>query len=199
MNEMKGRSPAASYSPLAIWDVPYLSSLAKHTWFSLDLEHVAQYFSLGVAMEGLNHLFQRIYGVELAVESPEEGELWYGDVVKLAVRHSVELLGHIYCDFFRRPGKPLQDCHFTIRGGRVRADGGYQDPVVVLMLNLTPPTRSTPTLLTPGALDNLFHEMGHAMHSMLGRTKYQHVTGTRCSTDFAEVQGECFSKSYKGY
>lgn len=187
MREMKTRSSASPDSPLAVWDVPYLSSLAKHTWFSLDLENVAQYFSLGVAMEGLNDLFQQIYGVELVLEAPEEGELWSGDVVKLAVRDSTQLLGHIYCDFFRRQGKPLQDCHFTIRGGRVKADGSYQDPVVVLMLNLNPPTRTTPTLLSPGALDNLFHEMGHAMHSMLGRTKYQHVTGTRCSTDFAEV------------
>ena len=61
---------------LLAWDVPFLSSTAKHTWFSLDLENVSQYFSLGVAMEGLNSLFQSIYGVELMVETAEEGELW---------------------------------------------------------------------------------------------------------------------------
>ena len=181
------RKTNPSCQPLAVWDIPYFNSQAKANWFKLDIEKVSEYFSLGVAMEGLNDLFQSLYGVRLAVERTEDGELWSPEVFKLAVLDDNKLLGHIYCDFFTRPGKPYQDCHFTIRGGRQQHDGSYQDPVVVLMLNLPPPGWRTPTLLSPSSLDNLFHEMGHAMHSMLGRTKYQHVTGTRCSTDFAEV------------
>ena len=108
----------------------------------MDTAKISEYFSLGVCMEGLNTIFKSLYSVELQIETPVEGEVWNPDVYKIAVRDLAsngETLGHIYCDFFSRPGKPHQDCHFTIRGGRERPDGSYQNPVVVLMLNLAPP------------------------------------------------------------
>ena len=187
MFNMKKRENPLAQS-LQVWDIPYFTRIAKNSWISdVNLDHLSEYFSLGVCMEGLNMIFESMFGVTLVVENPESGEVWHPDVYKIGVMDDNGLLGHIYCDFFTRTGKSYQDCHFTIRGGRETKSGEYQNPIVVLMLNLPSPSWTRPTLLTPSMVDNLFHEMGHALHSMLARTKYQHVTGTRCSTDFAEV------------
>lgn len=64
-----------------------------------------------------------------------------------------------------------------------------QLPIIALICNFaTSPTNSRiPSLLSFTEVTTLFHEMGHAVHSILGRTNFQEVSGTRCATDFAEL------------
>lgn len=188
MQKMKAAESHLKQQELMPWDTAYFMAKAKKAWLNTSTTEFAPYFSLGACMEGLNILTQSLYGVRLESVPVLSGEVWANNVYKLAVIDEEEgILGYIYCDFYERAGKPNQDCHFTIQGGKQLPDGSYQSPIVVLMLSLPHPRWSNPCLLSPSSVDNLFHEMGHALHSMLGRTKYQHVTGTRCSTDFAEV------------
>ncbi|KAL0579465.1 Mitochondrial intermediate peptidase [Marasmius crinis-equi] len=67
-------------------------------------------------------------------------------------------------------------------------EGVYQLPLVVLLCEFARPSASRgATVLEWHEVNTLFHEMGHAMHSMIGRTDYQNVSGTRCATDFVEL------------
>ena len=65
----------------------------------------------------------------------------------------------------------------------------YQIPVIALVCDFPDPhgPSGQPALLSMHSLITLFHEMGHAMHSVLGRTSMQSIAGTRCATDFAEL------------
>lgn len=176
---------------LNAWDVPYYSANYKRSIYNESVLQCLPYFSVDVCMEGLDMIFNELYGVRMQVDRCKVGELWHKNVIKLSIidQESNELLGYIYCDLFERQMKQQQDCHHTIQGGCYLRDGTHQLPIVVLVLSLPDDSNNGtgPSLLSPSMVDNLFHEMGHAMHSMLARTKYQHITGTRCSTDLAEV------------
>ena len=66
----------------------------------------------------------------------------------------------------------------------------HQLPTIALVCDFPePPSHDAvePTLLSLHSVTTLFHEMGHAIHSILGRTSMQGISGTRCATDFAEL------------
>ena len=182
-----------SSQPLYQWDVPIISSRIKKTVLDLERSHFLNYFSLGTCMEGLNLILNHVFNVNLEVQKLKAEESWHPDIYKLAVKENSNnnLLGYIYCDFYQRLDKFSNvDCHFTIQCSKLMPDNTYQLPIVVLHLNFPPPSRDCPTLLSFEMMENLFHEFGHAMHSMFAKTRYQHVSGTRCSTDFAEVPSQ---------
>ncbi|KAF2257554.1 mitochondrial intermediate peptidase [Lojkania enalia] len=63
----------------------------------------------------------------------------------------------------------------------------FQLPTIALICDFPTHYHPKPTLLNFNDVRTLFHEMGHALHSFLGRTPLQNVSGTRCATDFAEL------------
>ncbi|KAJ3281676.1 Mitochondrial intermediate peptidase [Rhizoclosmatium sp. JEL0117] len=78
-------------------------------------------------------------------------------------------------------------------------NGLYQLPIVVLVTQFERPTKETPALLSLNEVETLFHEMGHVIHSVLARTDYQHISGTRCALDFVEVPSnllESFARDF---
>ncbi|TVY47685.1 Mitochondrial intermediate peptidase [Lachnellula occidentalis] len=68
------------------------------------------------------------------------------------------------------------------------AGGVMQLPTIALICDFeTPQDLNKPSLLSFSEVSTLFHEMGHAIHSILGRTDFQEVSGTRCATDLSEL------------
>lgn len=170
-------------------------------------EQLRSYFTLGNVINGLSDLFQSIYGIKLQPAAAAPGETWSPDVRRLDVISEKEgIIGVIYCDLFERPGKISNPAHFTVCCSRQiypnetelstiqtgkNADGTiFQLPVISLVCNFSPvllPNSKRVCLLHISEIETLFHEMGHAMHSMLGRTRLQNISGTRCATDFVEL------------
>ncbi|GAA5979334.1 hypothetical protein JCM11641_005001 [Rhodosporidiobolus odoratus] len=65
--------------------------------------------------------------------------------------------------------------------------GKHQEPVVALVCAFgSDGANGAPAFLQWHEVETLHHEMGHAIHSMIGRTQYHNVAGTRCATDFVE-------------
>lgn len=73
-----------------------------------------------------------------------------------------------------RQGKFAHAAHFVLRCGRQPSSGSYQTPVVALACNFEQPPNGC--ISYTSAL-TLFHEFGHALHSLLSKTKYQHMSG----------------------
>ena len=60
----------------------------------------------------------------------------------------------------------------------------------MLFCNFPSPTSELPSLLRPTDLKTFFHEFGHALHDMPGRTELVSTAGTNTKYDFVEMPSQ---------
>ena len=151
---------------------------------------LSEYFSLSNCIGGMQSLCGHLFGLKFEqVTDRVQAELWDTSVTKLDIREEDgSLAGHIYLDLFARAGKGEGAAHYTIQcGRRWEHVEERQLPVVALVCSFNSPQPGVPPLLSHYELETLFHEFGHALHSILSRTDLQHASGTRVMIDFVET------------
>jgi thimet oligopeptidase len=148
------------------------------------------YFPYQPVLEGMFAIYQSIFGLKFGrVEPPYK---WIGDLQFYTVSdaHTGEPLGLFYLDMFPREGKYNHFAEFGIIEGKLLPDGKYQRPAVALICNFPAPTNDHPSLMSHDDVETIFHEFGHAMHSILTRAKYSRFAGTSVPRDFVEAPSQ---------
>ena len=167
-----------------VWDM----QMSRETFTGRP--NLSRYLNLYDVLDGFSKITQSLFRVKLEREETISGETWHKDVLKYKVIHLDDGdHGTLYIDPFARMDKRASDCQFTVQCGKRLESNSYQNPIIVVSFSINPNNNGQ---ITFNELKTIFHEMGHAMHSFLGRSTYQHLFGTRISTDFAEVPSTLF-------
>ena len=219
LQEYKNKSNNINSNSLKPWDINYYTAVkqasSKNGIDSKSLSLISEYLPLDLVLKGIRDICYDLFEITLNEVPLVESESWLpgtnnGLYKFRAIGPNKEPLGLVYMDLFHRQGKCPGAAHFTVRCGCKlhKVDGNnntissnysnsdpanvYQEPIVALVFNFMSSPHTKMPLLSLHELETLYHEWGHALHSLLSRTRYQHLSGTRGAVDFVEVPSHLF-------
>jgi metallopeptidase MepB len=189
-----------------LWDSRFYDRLMIEKEYSIDENSIAEYFPLRATVGGMLHIFEELFGlvfVELSAEDRQrisptgkaEDISWHEDVIMFSVWDDAsegdDFVGYLYLDLHPRQGKYGHAANFNIQPGFLMADGKKRRyPATALVCNFSKATPQKPSLLKHDEVVTLFHELGHGIHDLSGRTRFARYHGTSTVRDFVEAPSQ---------
>jgi len=169
------------------WDWRYYSEKRRLLEYDLDEAELKPYFQLDQMIEAAFDCANRLFGLTF---KPLDVPLYHADARAWEVlkgdRHMAVFVG----DYFARPTKRSGAWCSRFRG-QSALDGDVR-PITVNVCNFAKAPAGEPCLLTFDDARTLFHEFGHALHSMLSDVTYGFIAGTSVARDFVELPSQLF-------
>ena len=188
LRQMKATQLAQPDAQLEPWDIGYYTNKLRKERYAVDTEALRVFFPYQPTLEGMFAIYQKIFGLKFTqVEPPYTWapgvQLWVVEDAASGVP-----MGAFYLDMFPREGKYNHFANFRQLHGRFLADGKYELPLAALVCNFPPPSADKPSLLSHSNVTTLFHEFGHVMHTVLGRSRYEGLMAV--PRDFVEAPSQ---------
>ena len=168
------------------WDMGYIKSCYKKKNFNIDEREIAQYFPMENTIEQLLAIYEQFLNLEFK-QVPIDG-LWHDEVKLILLQQAQDerILGYLLLDLYPRANKFSHACQLTV----VPAVKGNGPSLALIVANFPKSTKNKPSLLQRQDVETFFHEFGHAIHAILGRTDIASFSGTNVKTDFVETPSQ---------
>ena len=169
------------------WDWRYYAEKRRAAEYDLDEAELKPYFQLDQMIEAAFDCANRLFGLTFKeLDVP----LYHPDAraweVKKGDRHMAVFIG----DYFARSSKRSGAWCSRFRGQHNL--GKDIRPITVNICNFAKAPAGQPSLLTFDDARTLFHEFGHALHSMLSDVHYAMISGTSVARDFVELPSQLY-------
>ena len=173
----------------APWDHTFVKEQYKKKMLAVDEHAIAEYFPMEKTIQGLLAIYEAFFS--LTFEEVPIGKLWSNDVRLLQVYdEQLDLLGYILLDLYPRAHKYSHACNVTLVPAVYDKDGKPNIALSAIVANFPKPTDNKPSLLNRSDVGTFFHEFGHALHGILGRTHVATLSGTATKIDFVELPSQ---------
>jgi peptidyl-dipeptidase Dcp len=162
---------AGKSHPLEPWDWFYFTEKVRKSRYDLDENELRPYFPLDRVRAGAFDVAHRLYGITFT--ELRDFPRWDPEVRAFEVKdRDGSHLAVFLVDYHPRPGKRSGAWASGLRGQWVK-DGKEIRPIVTNTGNFTRPAGDAPALLSQEEVETLFHELGHGLHSILSKRRYE--------------------------
>ena len=152
------------------WDYLYYAEKVRQERYDLDQNEVKPYFELGNITNAAFWTAERLYGLTFH-EITGQVPVFHPDVRVWEVKEGDRHVGLFYGDYFARSGKRSGAWASTYRSHETFT-GTERTPLSSNNNNFVKGAPGEPVLISLDDAETLFHEFGHALHSLLSEVNY---------------------------
>jgi peptidyl-dipeptidase Dcp len=177
---------------IAPWDYRYYAEKVRKAKYDLDSDEVKQYLQLGNLINAMHFVAGELFDFEFTPVPEGSVPSFHEDVNVWEVtdKRSGDHVGVWYLDPFARTGKRSGAWATSYRS--YETFDGKKTPIGSNNSNFIKGAPGEPVLISWSDAETLFHEFGHALHSLSSKVAYPTLNGG--VRDYTELQSQLLER-----